>query len=193
MKKKNLAFTLAEVLIVIGIIGVVAALTLPNLNHATGDKETVTRLKKAYSILNEANDRAVAIYGPVSTWKSNEQCANSFEACWTKRVGEFLKISNKCDESPNDDTWVGCGPLSSDSGEFRYSDAIYQMSDGITYSGTSAADLNCEFSINSKINDTCFDRIYLDINGRKKGKNIEGQDIFVFFLSDSLSVLPFSD
>ena len=46
MKKKNLAFTLAEVLIVIGIIGVVAALTLPNLNHATGDKDIEFVLSK---------------------------------------------------------------------------------------------------------------------------------------------------
>ena len=91
MKKQNLAFTLAEVLIVIGIIGVVAALTLPNLNHATGDKETVTRLQKAYSILNEANDRAVAIYGPISTW--SEECRNELDYCWMKRIGEFLKIS----------------------------------------------------------------------------------------------------
>ena len=68
MMKQKFGFTLAEVLIVIGIIGVVAALTLPNLNHATGDKETVTRFMKAYSVLSEANDRAVAIYGPVSTW-----------------------------------------------------------------------------------------------------------------------------
>ena len=30
--KKSLAFTLAEILIVMGIIGVVAALTIPNLN-----------------------------------------------------------------------------------------------------------------------------------------------------------------
>ena len=68
MKKKNLAFTLAEVLIVIGIIGVVAALTLPNLNHATGDKEKVTKVKKIYSALTEAVDRAQAIYGPFDTW-----------------------------------------------------------------------------------------------------------------------------
>ncbi len=36
--KKLLAFTLAETLIGIGIIGVVSALTLPNLNSSTGEK-----------------------------------------------------------------------------------------------------------------------------------------------------------
>ena len=41
--KKGLAFTLAETLVVMGIIGVVAALTIPNLNQATGEKEIVAR------------------------------------------------------------------------------------------------------------------------------------------------------
>ena len=44
--KKALAFTLAETLIVMGIIGVVAALTIPNLNSSTADKEKVAKVKK---------------------------------------------------------------------------------------------------------------------------------------------------
>ncbi|MBR1942811.1 hypothetical protein IJ843_03645 [bacterium] len=35
-------------LIVIDIIGVVAALTLPNLNSSAGDKEKVVKVKKIY-------------------------------------------------------------------------------------------------------------------------------------------------
>ncbi len=54
------AFTLAETLIVMGIIGVVAALTLPNLNSSTGDKEKVVKLKKIYSNLEDAFGRAKA-------------------------------------------------------------------------------------------------------------------------------------
>ena len=41
---KAFAFTLAETLIVMGIIGVVAALTIPNLNSSTADKEKVAKL-----------------------------------------------------------------------------------------------------------------------------------------------------
>lgn len=43
---KYIAFTLAETLIVMGIIGVVAALTIPNLNSSTADKEKVAKVKK---------------------------------------------------------------------------------------------------------------------------------------------------
>ena len=48
------AFTLAEVLITLGIIGVVAAMTMPVLIQNHQEKVTVTRLKKAYSILSQA-------------------------------------------------------------------------------------------------------------------------------------------
>ena len=63
MKKitKLLAFTLAETLIVMGIIGVVAALTIPNLNSSTADKEKVAKLKKVYSNLNDAIGRSEAV------------------------------------------------------------------------------------------------------------------------------------
>ncbi|MDR1327709.1 MAG: prepilin-type N-terminal cleavage/methylation domain-containing protein, partial [Heliobacteriaceae bacterium] len=47
---KKYAFTLSEVLITLGIIGVVAALTMPSLITKYEKQVTVTRLKKFYSI-----------------------------------------------------------------------------------------------------------------------------------------------
>ena len=182
------AFTLAEVLIVIGIIGVVAALTLPNLNHATGDKETVTRLQKAYSILNEANDRAVAIYGPISTWESNQQCAEDLNICWTKRIGEFLKISKSCNETGDEEegTYSSCDSLSK--GDMDYDRIIYQLPDGITFSAQDHYGDFCKTEINGTMNDVCYNNLFIDINGPSKGKNQLGVDIFKFSVSDSLGV-----
>lgn len=51
---KNRAFTLAEVLITIGIIGVVAALTIPSLINSYKDKQFKTAYKKAYSDIQNA-------------------------------------------------------------------------------------------------------------------------------------------
>ena len=48
------AFTLAEVLITLGIIGVVAAMTLPSLINNTEKQERREALKKAYSVLQQA-------------------------------------------------------------------------------------------------------------------------------------------
>ncbi len=53
MKKKK-AFTLAEVLITLGIIGVVAAMTLPIIVGNYKKQEVVTSVQKVYSVLNQA-------------------------------------------------------------------------------------------------------------------------------------------
>lgn len=44
-------FTLAEVLITLGIIGVVAAMTMPALINATKNAELKTASKKGYSVV----------------------------------------------------------------------------------------------------------------------------------------------
>ncbi len=51
---KIAAFTLAEVLITLGIIGIVAAMTIPTLMQKYYEKQTVSRLKETYSILTQA-------------------------------------------------------------------------------------------------------------------------------------------
>ena len=52
--KKSLAFTLAEVLITLAIIGVVAAMTIPSVIVNTNQSEFKTGLKKAVSVLNQS-------------------------------------------------------------------------------------------------------------------------------------------
>src|SRR5574344_1279612 len=58
--KKSLAFTLAEVLIVLGIIGIVAALTIPTLMANVQKQQYVTALKKFYSTQSEGFARMLA-------------------------------------------------------------------------------------------------------------------------------------
>ncbi len=55
---KRSAFTLAEVLITLGIIGVVAALTIPNAINNARERKKVVKLKKVYAQLSEVYDRA---------------------------------------------------------------------------------------------------------------------------------------
>ena len=66
--KRNAAFTLAEVLITLGIIGIVAALTLPALIANYQKQVTVTKLKKIYSTLTNAYQSAIYEYGPPENW-----------------------------------------------------------------------------------------------------------------------------
>ena len=60
MKK---AFTLAEVLITLMIIGIVAALTIPSVISNAQQQEFKTGLKKAVSVLNEAIQTNIAVEG----------------------------------------------------------------------------------------------------------------------------------
>lgn len=58
--KQNSAFTLAEVLITLGIIGVVAALTIPTLINKADEAAGRTAAKKAYSTVSNAFKQMLA-------------------------------------------------------------------------------------------------------------------------------------
>ena len=62
MMKKN-GFTLAEVLITLAIIGVVATLTLPSLMSNTAEQQSITAFKKVMNTLNEAGQMNAALEG----------------------------------------------------------------------------------------------------------------------------------
>ena len=61
-------FTLAEVLITLGIIGVVAALTLPALVQNYRNQVVETRLKKVYSVMNQAIVQSEVDNGAKELW-----------------------------------------------------------------------------------------------------------------------------
>lgn len=90
--KVHKAFTLAEVLIVIGIIGIVAELTIPELYANFQDQVYKTAFKKNYSELNQAlmdyNAENAATFNFVDTsfwnyFKKSKTCNSSItEGCW---------------------------------------------------------------------------------------------------------------
>ena len=88
--KKKAAFTLAEVLITLGIIGVVAAITIPSLVNDYREKQTVTRFKWIYSILGNAFTMAVSENDTPEYWNLNapEDMANI--------LSKYMTVSEKC-------------------------------------------------------------------------------------------------
>ena len=60
--KKN-GFTLAEVLITLAIIGVVASLTLPSLMTNTAEQQAITAFRKAVNTLSEVGQMSAAVDG----------------------------------------------------------------------------------------------------------------------------------
>ena len=65
--KKKAAFTLAEVLITLGIIGIVAAMTIPTLISNYQEKQTVSKLQKVYATLKNALEMAKVDNGDYDT------------------------------------------------------------------------------------------------------------------------------
>ena len=74
---KSAAFTLAEVLITLGIIGVVAALTLSMIIPNLEAKKTEAKLKKFYTVIAQATRQSEADNGDWSNW-GNPKTAKDF-------------------------------------------------------------------------------------------------------------------
>ena len=90
---KYFGFTLAEVLITLGIIGIVAAMTLPSLLYTQKKKETVTRLQKAIATLNEAHKLSYNELGEPSFEKTTTMDSKEyFDTYWAP----YLKITQYC-------------------------------------------------------------------------------------------------
>ncbi len=91
MKKRITAFTLAEVLITMAIIGVISALTVPNLVGNASKKGQVALIRKAYVELQDSIDSYMAEIDAKTTASalSTQAKVNSF-------LTEFFKVTKNC-------------------------------------------------------------------------------------------------
>ena len=83
-------FTLAEVLITLGVIGVVAAMTMPSVINHYQKQATVNKLKKFYTNMNQVMTLAKADNGDFSTWnyKNSKEFYNNYIKPYIKNVDE---------------------------------------------------------------------------------------------------------
>ncbi len=189
------AFTLAEVLITLGIIGVVAALTLPTLIQNHQKQVYVTQLKKAYSTLNNAINNLAAQQG-VTEWSQIDWGADSNEVCGEETkffdcMGNYLFSCSNCTTEvqslkflANQMKAVKYKPVGRDcSAEFYYSSVgdsfckastVWITPDGMTFL----------FLVGS------YTMAYIDVNGTAKGPNIGGRDVFLLFAVNGNKLTP---
>ena len=189
----RVAFTLAEVLITLGIIGVVAAITLPTLIANYQKTVWVNQLKKIYSTLNEGYKQMAASEGCTTL-----RCADISED-WPITNFDFTKIKTKekfVKTFKLENVYVAGVPsnsiynykiktLSGDEHTFSEECVGYNESGlvGTTSSG----------EIISFANTLVGPLIAVDINGLKS-PNTMGRDIFVFSgldFNDTAMVTPF--
>ncbi|MBE7706181.1 MAG: type II secretion system protein [Cyanobacteria bacterium SIG30] len=89
------AFTLAEVLITLAIIGVVAALTIPSVVTNYQNQERIAALKKTYSALANTTNLAISEHGAIETWEVATRLEGAVNFV-DKYMIPYLKIQKKC-------------------------------------------------------------------------------------------------
>ncbi|MDR1327543.1 MAG: type II secretion system GspH family protein [Heliobacteriaceae bacterium] len=93
---KKYAFTLAEVLITLGIIGVVAALTMPSLIAKHKEKETVVKVKKVYSVFSNAYLLAANEDGTPDNWGLTGLDQGAAAQVVLDKFAPYLKLQKNC-------------------------------------------------------------------------------------------------
>lgn len=136
----SFAFTLAEVLITLGIIGVVAALTLPTLINKTQDKILASQYSKSKNILANGYKLMMAKYEifKVPNLPILNECNSMMnEACMSKEHKKAFNIVSDSKSGLNSDVMPNEYIIQgkSDKSPFKWSDVpyIFSTTDGMTY------------------------------------------------------------
>ena len=164
---RKIAFTLAEVLITLTIIGIIAALTIPNLMQKYTKHTYVVGLKKAYSTLQNAvkmipltENCPAGDYDCAGTFNGNDIDGQSFEGSSLKKLLYLLSKNMKTEKLCLDYTQKGCEWV------LTYNPTTYyglRTMDGTTY----------------KLDGY---NIIVDLNGDKK-PNLFGRDKYYFIIA----------
>ncbi len=151
---KKLGFTLAEVLITLVIIGVIAAMTVPTLMNNTNAQEFRSALKKAISATNQALTLHYALEG---------LSAQDYSSA-TDIVDDVFKTRMSIIESDTSDDFTNSA----------CSDAVWTTADGMKYCVTNWSSAQsdeqgtkCD-SYNTEPCSSDGANLWIDVNGDKK-------------------------
>lgn len=206
MKEQKLSgFTLAEVLITLGVIGVVAAITIPILINDYKKTQYVTALKKAYTEFNQAlklmaenNDSPDNLIGTdlfdpgtdnntlgtelVKYFKLAKNCGiNTGEGCFAANTNENYDGTSASNDQFDSYNWYY---------KFVTMDGIAFAVRNYAADGSSWADCDTNWSLSGvgPMSQTCGE-IFIDVNGPQKGPNTLGRDTFRFFITNGRGAL----
>ena len=180
MKK---GFTLAEVLITLGVIGVVAALTLPNLLQNHQKKVFVTQLQRAVNLISNSATQLVSDENAPSLDDTYLVAVNNdYKNAQGKFMNKYFKVARDC----GTDNRAAC------LGEIYYSldrTATTNLANVLNDSGWAGpyycVTVNTGATIcmttMSKDWEHNFSQVVLDVNG-PAGPNTSGRDLFDFYL-----------
>lgn len=160
MKKMEIksAFTLAEVLLTLIVVGVIAAMTIPSLNDYSEEQKYVASCKKAFSTIAAATGVLETKYGDSQFWGWGSQATIS------NRYKEVLNVGDIVHKG-----YTGfCldGKVGDSCGNFDTKDVYLTTGDGATWRITN-------------VGYTTGGGAYVDVNGPNP-PNVLGIDMFGF-------------
>jgi len=184
MKK---AFTLAEVLITLGIIGIVAAMTMPMLLGNSREKEHVSKLKKAYSVISQAFALAIVENNTPNYWLDTPEDENGGVAALSlqDKITPYYSVSKDCKNKG------GCWPdnevrqLDGTGSGFNFNTdtdfSTFRAADGTLFAFR-VTDPSCETSFGTvaSIQNVCAE-VFIDVTGSKKPNQL-GYDVYKFYI-----------
>jgi len=157
MKK---GFTLAEVLVSIIVIGVVAAITIPAVSASYQKTQYVSGLLKAMAVLDNTNKMLIENKGARNLQDACSDFDTDYIGCLKDggmlltETGEGAKVS-KLDKTGN---YGG-------EGGYKWQTA----KDGISYTKTNTISSNGALT---------YYEVAIDVNGNKKGPNVSAKDVY---------------
>ena len=176
---RRFAFTLAEVLITLAIIGVVAAMTIPTLITNYQKVSQVTKFKKAYATLDNGFKLMLAQEGVeyfAQTQLSKDFAAvdgaNSIEDALNNNITKYFKTSEIC----YSESETGC-PMYSVEYKYLNGEGEAGQLTGMPY--FTLSDGAVVYMVPGYISLL----LYLDTNG-KQGPNLLGRDLFTLYMGD---------
>jgi prepilin-type N-terminal cleavage/methylation domain-containing protein len=201
--KKFFGFTLAEVLITLGIIGVVSAMTIPALMKKCQKVVLANQAKKEYAmwtqvfkdILADNNTTSLSeteLWGKIEVTIYDDANPTTNTAFWTE-LGKYVKISPSATGDTeeyylHDDkelrTSKGNYPIYLANGSklraYEFRKTPYRKTDAVCSQIKELGGSMCSY----------VGHMFIDVNGGK-GPNIWGRDIFEFYISDEGVLYPY--
>jgi len=164
------AFTLAEVLVTLVIIGVIAALTIPTAISKYQKEQTISQLKQVYSQLNQAIRLSVPEHGDPRTWDYSLTGIDFFNEYLNNYI-QIKRMSLDTNEisyqRPNGTTETQFNPLKDGAN-------VIVLNSGAIFYITNPTGSVSQLSLSLKRK-----TLSIDINGLK-GPNKIGRDLFFF-------------
>ena len=188
-KNNKYAFTLAEVLITLVIVGVIAAMTVPSLIQTTERNEYVAALKKAQSVLAQTLYRITLDNGyPIGDYEFFLD---------TNFIEDFASYTNVVKICNNQQECFGSSLYRN--GEYKLLNNTKATgwldgksvitTDGIMYTFIAARSIHNIYGISPEDQARAIGRVIVDVNGQRK-PNKFGLDTFIFYLINGKGFVP---